>query len=158
MAPGSRRSRCTPRLLWTSISDLLQQALGRREHLEEQASPLPRPETVDPRDSALGKMLWSAPLAALTLLAVYALSQWGKFDVGFKLAGPFIAIFLVPFLVHGTEVITNTRFWDLSDRWDELAGWQRGILGIGLVLLAGLTILSLALAFAIHLGSPPPPG
>jgi hypothetical protein len=128
--------------LRTSISDVLQQALGRREHLEEQASPLPRAETIDPRDSALGKMLWSAPLAALTLLAVYALSQWGKFA----------------FLVHGTEVITNVRFWDLSDRWDELAGWQRGILGTSLVLLAGLTILSLAFAFAIHLGSAPPPG
>jgi hypothetical protein len=143
--------------LWTSISDALQQALGRREHLEERASPLPRPETVDPRDSALGKMLWSAPLAALTLFAVYALSQWGKFDAGFKLVGPFIAVLLVPFLVHGTEFITNVRFSDLSERWDQLTGWQRGILGISLVLLAALAIFSLAFAFAIHLGSAPPP-
>jgi hypothetical protein len=143
--------------LWAWLPDALQRALAGREQepLEEGAS-RPGPErygTCDPRDAALGKLPWSAPLAAAALFAVYALSRWGRFGAGFKLVGPLVAVLLVPGLVHLTEIVTNVRFRELSARWDQLAGWQRGVLGTGIVVVAGMVILTLAFAFAVQRGT-----
>jgi hypothetical protein len=91
----------------------------------------------------------------VTLLSVYLLSQVPGLDGAFKLIGPFSATLLVPFFVHATQFATNVRFWDLSDRWDELAGWQRGVLGIAIVLLAGGLIALLGFGVALHLGASP---
>ena len=61
----------------------------------------------------------------------------------------------MPFLVHATEVVTNVRFWDLAVRWDELEGWQRGVLGIAIVLVAEFAILWAAFSFGMHAGGGP---
>jgi len=104
-----------------------------------------------PRDASLRGMLWSAPLAALTVFSVYVLSQDSRFDPVLKAFGQFSAVFLVPLFVHATQFVTNVRFWDLSDRWDELEGWQRGVFGLAFVALAGAVILSVAFFVGMHL-------
>jgi hypothetical protein len=50
---------------------------------------------------------------------------------------------LIPFAFPGVyaltgilEIIAGVPFMDLADRWDSLAGWQRGILGTLIVMLA----------------------
>jgi hypothetical protein len=137
--------------VWAWVPAVLHRILGRRQREEEQASGLPRLHETEPRDAALRGMLWSAPLAGLTIFAVYALAQDGRFEAGFKLFGQFSAVFLVPLFVHATQLVTNVQFWELSNRWDELAGWQRGVFGVIIVLLAGAVILSLAFSVGMHL-------
>ena len=110
---------------------------------------------MESRDLSLRGMLWSVPLAALTVFSVYLFSQDRRFDPVTRLLGQFSGVLLVPLLVHATEAVTNVRFWDLSDRWDELEGWQRGVLGMIVVVLAGVVILSLAFFVGLHLGASP---
>jgi hypothetical protein len=138
-------------LLWADFLEGLQRMLGRPEREAQRVSDRPRLQQMEPRDAALRGMGWSAPLAAVALCFVYALSQSNALGGGFKLLAQLAALLLVPLLFHATEFITNVRFWDLSDRWDELAGWQRGVLGTSLVLLAGLIILSLAFSVGLSL-------
>ena len=39
------------------------------------------------------------------------------------------------------ELITGVPFFELSEKWDDLAGWQRGLLGLVVVILCfGLLI------------------
>ena len=45
----------------------------------------------------------------------------------------------------------NAQFWELSDRWDELAGCQREVFGLTIVLLAAGVMLLLALCVNIRL-------
>ena len=137
--------------VWAWALALLRTVLGQRQHEDEQASDLPRLHRTEPRDTALRGMLWSAPLAALMVFSVYLLSQDSRFDPVFGLFGQFSAVFLVPLLVHATQFVTNVQFWELSDRWDELAGWQRGVFGLTIVLLAGGVVLSLAFSVGMHL-------
>ena len=141
--------------VWGWAPRLLQNALGRQQHQEARAYGGPRLQEMEPRDAALRGMLWSAPLAALTILAVYVLSQDRRFEVFFKLLGPFSALLLVPLLGHAAQLVTNVWISELSERWDELAGWQRGVFGVIAVLLAGGVILPLAFFVGMHLGSFP---
>jgi hypothetical protein len=80
----------------------------------------------NPRSDRAGSFDAGAPEAALVLISIYLLFQDRRFAAGLSLMAQFCAVFLVPLLVHATQFVTNVRFWDLSDRWDELAGWQRG--------------------------------
>ena len=143
------------RATWAPAVELLRTMLGGREHEEGRASDRPRLLETEPRDASLRGMLWSAPLAALTVFSIYVLSQDSRFDPVFRLFGQFSAVFVVPLLVHAAQFVTNVRFWDLSDRWDELAGWQRGVLGLTIVLVVGGVILSLGLLVGLHLGTSP---
>jgi hypothetical protein len=43
----------------------------------------------------------------------------------------------------------------MSGRWDELAGWQRGVFGLAIVLVAGGVILSLAFSVGLRLADVP---
>ena len=149
--PQSGKVLSPTRAIWAQAVELLRAMLGRREHDAERASNRPRTLEVEPRDASLLGMLWSVPLAALTMFSVYAFSQDNRFDPVLKLFGQFSAVFLVPLLVHATQFVTNVRFWDLSDRWDELAGWQRGVLGMAVVVLAGVVILSIGFFVGLHL-------
>ncbi len=111
----------------------------------------PQLQEMEPRDAALRGMLWSVPLGALTIFAVYVLSQDRRFEVFLKLLGPFSALCLVPLLVHAAQLVTNVWISELSERWDELAGWQRGVFGVIAVHLAGAVILPLAFFVGMHL-------
>lgn len=61
-----------------------------------------------------------------------------------------LGVGLVPvawFLAGVLELITKTPFETLSERWDNLAGWQRGLIGIS-VFIGGLIVV-LAVSFLI---------
>ena len=100
---------------------------------------------------AVGKLLWSAPLAALALIAMYGLSRSARFAPTLQLVVPIATALLVPCFVHLVECATNVRFGKLAERWDDLKGWQRGLLGAGFVGMAGLAVLSLAFGIGMHL-------
>jgi hypothetical protein len=100
-------------------------------------------------------MLWSMPLAALMILSVYLLSHHDRFEGVLQLLGQLGGLVLVPLLVHATQFVTNVWFSDLSGRWDELAGWQRGVFGLAIVLLAGGVILSVAFSVGMRLADVP---
>jgi hypothetical protein len=40
------------------------------------------------------------------------------------------------------EIITGVPFVEFARRWDQLKGWQRGVFGTAIVLLAGFIIIS----------------
>lgn len=40
------------------------------------------------------------------------------------------AFLCAPFLMHLLELITGVPFTELSNRWDALKGWQRGVIGL----------------------------
>ena len=141
--------------VWAWAPRLLQKVLGRGRHQGARAYLGPRLQEMEPRDAALRGMLWSAPLAALTVVAIYALSQDRRFEAALKLLGPFSALFLVPLLGHAVQLVTNVWSSELSDQWDELAGWQRGVFGVIAVFLAGGVILSLAFLVGMRLGHLP---
>jgi hypothetical protein len=86
---------------------------------------------------------------------MYGLSWSPRFAPALQLIVPVATALLVPCFVHLVECVTNVRFRNLAERWDELKGWQRGLLGTGLVLMAGLVILSLAFGVGMHLAQTP---
>jgi len=56
---------------------------------------------------------------------------------------------MIPFALPGAyalsgliELITGVDFFEFARRWDELKGWQRGIFGTFIVLVAGLLIIT----------------
>lgn len=40
------------------------------------------------------------------------------------------AVLCTPFLMHLLELIAGVPFTELSNRWDGLKGWQRGVIGV----------------------------
>lgn len=51
-------------------------------------------------------------------------------------------------LIGLLEIITGLAFTDISKKWDSLAGWQRGILGLVVVSLFFLVFMFGVVAFA----------
>ena len=70
---------------------------------------------------------------------------------GYKIFGPGMGAPLLPVLVFSTEVITGREFGDLARRWDELKGWQRGVLGTAIVLCAGTILIMAGALIAVAL-------
>ena len=68
---------------------------------------------------------------------------------------PVLGIPLLPLFVGLLELVTGRSFAELSQRWDELRGWQRAVIGLLVVAATGL-VLCAALAFLIMavLGEP----
>ncbi|SRR6266516_3682427 len=71
---------------------------------------------------------------------------------GYMPANPFMlipaGIPFVYFCIGSVELITGRPFQQLADSWMALKGWQRGVIGTLIVLLAGaLIIFGLALVF-----------
>jgi hypothetical protein len=70
-----------------------------------------------------------------------------------QLRGPiFVGLLPVAWFLAGVlQLVTGVPFATLSEKWDNLAGWQRGLLGIG-VFLTGLFLLCVVIvAFALFL-------
>ncbi|MEM9731180.1 MAG: hypothetical protein AAF997_21580 [Myxococcota bacterium] len=104
-----------------------------------------RKRNLDLRRRALRKIGVGGAGFALGLAGFYALHAWGV-----TLRGLFVALLALPgayALVGTLELATGSPFRDLSQRWDELRGWQRGALGtfvvvIALLILGGIMILT----------------
>lgn len=65
---------------------------------------------------------------------------------------------MIPFALPGayalvglTEFITGISFFEFAKRWDELKGWQRGVFGTFIVLVAGFLIICGFAFIASHL-------
>jgi len=66
-----------------------------------------------------------------------------------------LAIPFVPLYVGIIEVITDIPFFELARRWDNLKGWQRGLYGTTIIVLALFGILAIVggyFAFLDHIG------
>jgi len=96
-------------------------------------------------------------------------NKWAKFFIGsftcivifilfvdFSLEKSFIVKqFIIPLAVPGAfalmgllEIITGIPFKEMSGKWDNLKGWQRGILGTGVAILTFI-ILSYAIVLFV---------
>lgn len=68
------------------------------------------------------------------------------------IGGPFRMIAMgVPgaFALAGLiELVTGIEFQRIASAWDDLAGWQRGVLGILVVILAFVIMMACVVAFA----------
>ncbi len=80
--------------------------------------------------------VWALPLAGFLFLF------HGRFSTlhiikKYLLIG--VAIACVPFLRDLLELVTGVGFSTMAAEWDHLEGWQRGVIGLGVV--AGVLIL-----------------
>lgn len=53
-----------------------------------------------------------------------------------------LAVPFVPLLGGMVEVVTGISFFDLARRWDGLKGWQRGVYGTSIVVLALFSVVA----------------
>ena len=108
-----------------------------------------REEASEVRSRAFRRMIWAAIIAVLFL----GLIIWMSYD-GWQFHGPGIGLPLLPFLYFSAEFITGVPFSKLSENWDRLKGWQRGVLGTFIVLIGGsLFVIGFAMLtsyFATH--------
>jgi hypothetical protein len=58
--------------------------------------------------------------------------------------GPGLGLPLLPLLIGLVELVSGRHFDELARRWDDLRGWQRGVLGLVIVALATVVIVTLA--------------
>jgi hypothetical protein len=65
---------------------------------------------------------------------------------------------MIPFALPGAyalsgliEAVTGISFIEAARRWDELQGWQRGVFGTFIVLVAGILIICGFALFASYL-------
>ena len=70
---------------------------------------------------------------------------------GWKFYGPGIGAPILPALVFLTELMTGQSFGELARGWDELQGWQRGVLGTSIVLVAGTVLVMIGATVAVLL-------
>ena len=80
------------------------------------------------RKRALVGVACSSILAALLFWFLAAERARGRTWLGPGLAGP-----LLPLVYFLAELMTGRRVPELAREWDGLEGWQRGVLGCGIV-------------------------
>jgi hypothetical protein len=97
------------------------------------------------RDKAIKRLLWSAPVTFAVLWAIEKFSPTTPRSSPWFLIG--IAIPLLPFLESVIELISGVPIFELSRRWDDLKGWQRGVLGTLVVVIALVTFMTIAIQF-----------
>lgn len=68
---------------------------------------------------------------------------------GRYIIGPGLGLTGVPFLVGLTEFASGRSFVELAQAWDDLRGWQRGLLGLAIVAVATVTIVSVLVVVAL---------
>ena len=86
------------------------------------------------------KALLGMLISALLGVPLIAWIMW-EASKGTRFNGLGIGLPLLPFIYFLTEFITGTKFYELSRKWDDIKGWQRGILGTLIVVGAGIIIL-----------------
>lgn len=97
------------------------------------------------------KKIASGAIATVLYITALVIIGWKGYQI--QLRGPiFLGLLPVAWFLAGVlQLVTGVPFETLSNKWDNLAGWQRGLLGIG-VFLTGLFLLALAIvAFALIL-------
>jgi hypothetical protein len=70
-------------------------------------------------------------IAAVWIAIILVLDDHGR-----QMMGPGLGLPLVPLLVGLTELVSGRHFDDLAKSWDDLRGWQRGLLGTVIVAIA----------------------
>ncbi len=86
------------------------------------------------RTTALKRMLitvWALPLVGVVFFLGKPF-QYGHALLKYVLIGTAVAC--VPFLRDLLELVTGVRFKTMATNWDGLKGWQRGVIGFGVVL------------------------
>ncbi len=69
--------------------------------------------------------------------------QSGREWYGWGLTAP-----LLPFVYYLTELIFGKSIPELAEGWDDLAGWQRGLLGFAVVVLCFVIIILIGVVLA----------
>ena|GEM_PF-1074118 len=88
--------------------------------------------------------LFTLAYVILLIIVVIVNSGSSGYHISFKLSG-FAGLLPVAWVLAGVlQIVTGVPFDELSDRWDNLAGWQRGLIGVS-VFLAGLLLLAIVL-------------
>lgn len=83
--------------------------------------------------------LWLLAFLAAMTVPLFVLPR-----LGVQLTPPGMIPFALPgaFALKGLlEFVTGVPFLELARRWDELKGWQRGVLGTIIVLMALVVII-----------------
>lgn len=97
------------------------------------------------RRAGLRAMAVFGPLAAAIAALAAVGARWLEGSPLDFLAGPWLpyvaALPAIPFLAGLAVYVTGRPFRELAGAWDALAGWQRGVLGLLIVLVAAATIL-----------------
>jgi hypothetical protein len=71
-------------------------------------------------------------------------SGTSAYHISFKLIS-FTGLLPVAWVLAGVlQIVTGVPFQELSDKWDNMAGWQRGLIGVS-VFLAGLLLLAVVI-------------
>ena len=98
------------------------------------------------RQSGLKKIKYGAVVSLLFVIALIAIPLMGyRFSFG---GGIVLVLTPVAWLLAGVlQIVTGTPFEELSERWDNLAWWQRGLIGTS-VFVGGL-FLVLAVAVVV---------
>lgn len=88
-----------------------------------------------------------------TLVCVIIFMLFNYFDLDeYEITKKLLMLFALPgayVLIGLLEVVSGVPFKDISGEWDSLAGWQRGVLGVVIVILASLFIFSGIIIFVI---------
>jgi uncharacterized membrane protein YagU involved in acid resistance len=110
-------------------------------HVGEEPAALPRATVRERhvRQRALKKIGIGAVLTAAWLGLVLVLS--GR---GYTFWGPGVGLPCVFFLMGLVELVFGRSFGALAQEWEELEGWQRGIYGLIVVVIATCVILAVA--------------
>lgn len=118
-------------------------------------SPAARRSAPPPRRTAAARASRAIRLRGLILTIVFsgvaALFFWWlqrEADQGRRWIGPGLAGPLVPAVYFATELIFGRKVPDLARSWDSLAGWQRGLIVTGVVVLCFTIILVVCLMIA----------
>jgi len=86
--------------------------------------------------------VFTAVYLVVVIAAIIVNSSNSGYHITFNLIG-FAGLLPVAWLLAGVlQIITGVPFEELSGKWDNLAGWQRGLIGVS-VFLAGLLVLAI---------------
>lgn len=110
-------------------------------HVGEEPAALPRASIRERhvRRRALKKVAIGAVITAAWLGLVLVVS--GR---GYSFWGPGVGLPCVFFLMGLVELVSGRSFGAFAQEWDELEGWQRGIYGLIVVVIATCVILAVA--------------
>lgn len=103
------------------------------------------------RVKALSNMMWSI------WLSIFAFVTMLYIHTRFKAAIPFgrfiiipMAILCVPFITHCIELISGMPVLRIYLTWGNLKGWQRGIIGLGIVIISLALVFTIGFTLAMH--------